>query len=109
MRQGLFALLVCFVVVGCSRPASQDTSYDSDCAVDTDCAVVAYASCALCGSCGDLAINVDELDRFDDDNQVTCPPREAVPCGACQETVAACVDGGCVMQVCDDDGACAAP
>ncbi|HEY1099076.1 MAG TPA: hypothetical protein VGF99_09105 [Myxococcota bacterium] len=72
--------------------------------------MVAYASCAACGSCGDEAIAADEQARFDADNEVSCPPPEPALCGACPTTLAVCTDGTCAMISCgggaDDPPSC---
>lgn len=89
------------------RPDSRNESYADDCAVDEDCVVVSFASCALCGSCGDLAIARREQARFDGDNVIFgCPARDAIAsCGACPELRAACVDARCAVVDCED-GVC---
>lgn len=75
--------------------------YDRSCAAAADCALVAAPSCG-CGSCGDGAVHVSEVARFDADHPRPCCDEPPASCGPCDEPRPGCSAGLCLLFIGDE-------
>lgn len=95
MRIALFVLLLS----ACGNPAVIDgKAYSTACTTASDCVGVFFGDqCEPCG-CPNAAISTGDKITYDADRsaaRASCGAREAIACGPCPASVAACTAGVC--------------
>lgn len=95
MRFLFVLVLLALCLSSCAKPPID--SYDTSCTVADDCAFVSTSESCDC-RCANIAINADEVERFNREQAPFCPIPSGVECLCAIPGPLECADELCAVQ-----------
>lgn len=96
----LLPLLGAVAALGCGSTVLDAAKFEKSCDTPAQCRPVTFGDICQPCTCQNGAVNEQGFAKYQvDRGAITCPPSNTVvQCGACNQPLVACVDGGCVLQ-----------